>query len=180
VKKPVVAKLAPRPKSRPKRKRDFNSMMLKTVEKLRDQPTPVAKPRPKKSFDQKMAALLKRPPAEAAQRAPLGQSLSASEIDAIRRQVERCWLVPTTIGTKDVQDMKVTLRLQLNPDGSLRNARIVDQFRYQTSSAYRAVAETALRAVRNPRCNRFRLPIEKYEIWKDIVMAFDASEMVGR
>ena len=66
-----------------------------------------------KNFDQKMAALMKRQPSTSsreAQRAPLGEKLSISEIDAIKRQVERCWLVPAAIGAKDVENMVVRIK----------------------------------------------------------------------
>ena len=160
-------------------------MMLKTVQKLKE--TPPAKPKnpkeKKKSFDEKMAALMKRQSRsqlERAQRASLGENLSISEIDAIRRQIERCWLVPAAIGAKNVEKMAVQVRMKLNPDGTLRESRIVDRFRMETNPSYKAVAESALRAVRNPRCNKFTLPLQKYDVWKDMVLRFNPSEMVGR
>ncbi|MGB0550980.1 MAG: hypothetical protein ACPGQV_00160 [Alphaproteobacteria bacterium] len=179
--KPASPKVAPRPKPRPRQ--DFASMMLKTVQKLKDAPPP-ANPREKeKSFDEKMAALMNRKSVtapERAQRAPLGEKLTISEIDAIRQQIERCWLVPAAIGAKDVQEMSVQVRLKLNPDGTLRESRIVDRFRMETNATYKAVAESALRAIRNPRCSRFNLPLQKYDVWKDMVLRFNPGEMVGR
>ena len=181
--KPPPKRVAPRPKPRPKP--DFASMMLKTVQKLKE--TPPAKPEnpkeKKKSFDEKMAALMKRQSRsqlERAQRTSLGENLSISEIDAIRRQIERCWLVPAAIGAKNVEKMAVQIRMKLNPDGTLRESRIVDRFRMETNPSYKAVAESALRAVRNPRCNKFKLPLQKYDVWKDVVLRFNPSEMVGR
>ena len=177
---PAPPKIAPRPKVRPKP--NFEQMMLKTVEKLKDRPPPKPKPE-KKSFDQKMAALMKRQASTSsreAKRAPLGEKLSISEIDAIKRQVERCWLVPAAIGAKDVENMVVKIKMKLNPDGRLREVRIVDRFRLETNATYKAVAESALRAVRNPRCSKFNLPLAKYEIWKDIELRFNPGEMVGR
>ena len=160
-------------------------MMLKTVKKLKETPTPKREKQKekKKSFDEKMAALMKRQPGpvpERVQQAPLGENLSISEVDAIRRQIERCWLVPAAIGAKNVEDMVVQISMKLNPDGKLREARIVDRFRMETNLTYKAVAESALRAVRNPRCNKFDLPLKKYDIWKDMVLRFNPSEMVGR
>ncbi len=178
--KPPPKRVAPRPKPRPKP--DFASMMLKTVQKLKE--TPSAKPEnpkeKKKSFDEKMATLMKRQSRSQPERAPVGENLSISEIDAIRRQIERCWLAPALIGAKDVGEMAVQIRMKLNPDGTLRESRIVDRFRMETNPSYKAVAESALRAVRNPRCNKFTLPLQKYDVWKDMVLRFNPSEMVGR
>ncbi|MEE2689831.1 MAG: cell envelope integrity protein TolA [Pseudomonadota bacterium] len=178
--KPATKPLAPRPKPRPAP--DFASMMLKTVQKLKDTPSPKSEKtkKSKKSFDQKMAALMKRQPRPASKRAPLGEKLSISEYGAIRRQIERCWLVPAAIGAKNVEDIEVQIKMKLNPDGTLRAARIVDRFRMETNLTYKAVAESALRAVRNPQCNKFNLPLKKYDIWKDMVVTFSPSEMVGR
>ena len=179
--KPAPRKVAPRPRSRPRQ--DFASMMLKTVQKLKDAPPPEKQQKKEKSFDEKMAALINRKSVstpERAQQAPLGKKLTISEIDAIRRQIERCWLVPAAIGAKDVQEMSVQVRLKLYPDGTLRESRIVDRFRMETNATYKAVAESALRAIRNPRCSRFNLPLQKFNVWKDMVLRFNPSEMVGR
>ncbi|MBT5498933.1 MAG: hypothetical protein HOK54_24620 [Alphaproteobacteria bacterium] len=179
--KPAPPKVAPRPKPRPRQ--DFASMMLKTVQKLKDAPPPKKTQKKEKTFDEKMAALMNRknvPAPERAQQAPLGEKLTISEIDAIKRQIERCWLVPAAIGAKDVQEMSVQVRLKLNPDGTLRESRIVDRFRMETNATYKAVAESALRAIRNPRCSRFNLPLQKFDVWKDMVLRFNPSEMVGR
>ena len=179
--KPAPPKVAPRPRPRPRQ--DFASMMLKTVQKLKDAPPPEKPQKKEKSFDEKMAALINRKSVstpERAQQAPLGKKLTISEIDAIRRQIERCWLVPAAIGAKDVQEMSVQVRLKLNPDGTLRESRIVDRFRMETNATYKAVAESALRAIRNPRCSRFNLPLQKFDVWKDMVLLFNPSEMVGR
>ena len=176
--KKVVRKFAPRPKARPKP--NFEQMMLRTVEKLDDRP--LTKPE-KKNFDKKMAALIKRqsnPTPQKMQRAPIGEKLTISEIDAIKQQIERCWLVPAAIGAKDVEKMVVQIRIKLNPDGRLRESRITDRFRLETNATYKAVAESALRAIRNPRCSKFNLPLAKYEIWRDIVLQFNPGEMVGR
>jgi len=179
--KPAPPKVAPRPKPRPRQ--DFASMMLKTVQKLKDAPPPKKTQKKEKTFDEKMAALMNRknvPAPERAPKAPLGEKLTISEIDAIKRQIERCWLVPAAIGAKDVQEMSVQVRLKLNPDGTLRESRIVDRFRMETNATYKAVAESALRAIRNPRCSRFNLPLQKFDVWKDMVLRFNPSEMVGR
>jgi len=179
--KPAPPKVAPRPRPRPRQ--DFALMMLKTVQKLKDAPPPEKPQKKEKSFDEKMAALINRKSVstpERAQQAPLGKKLTISEIDAIRRQIERCWLVPAAIGAKDVQEMSVQVRLKLNPDGTLRESRIVDRFRMEMNATYKAVAESALRAIRNPRCSRFNLPLQKFDVWKDMVLRFNPSEMVGR
>lgn len=91
----------------------------------------------------------------------------------IRQQVERCWLVP--IGAKDAENLAVELRVQLNPDGSLQRAEIVDVARLTGDPFYRTVAESALRAVR--KCEPFqKLPVDRYDVWKDLKLTFNPEK----
>src|SRR3546814_9513743 len=64
----------------------------------------------------------------------------------------------------------------MNPDGTVRTAEIQDRARMASDSFYRAAAESARRAVLNPRCSPLRLPPEKYNAWKTLVLNFDRSE----
>jgi hypothetical protein len=108
-------------------------------------------------------------------KAPLGAKMTMSEEDALRRQLEACWNVP--IGAKDAQDLRVEVFMVINQDRTLREARVVDQSRYNSDSFYRAAADSALRAVRNPACSPFQLPPDKYDVWKTVTVTFDPSQM---
>ncbi len=77
--------------------------------------------------------------------------------------------------------MQIGIRIRLNPDGTLRGApRIDDVGRLQNDSFYRAVAESALWALRNPGCSPLKLPYEQYDLWKDITLNFDPREALGQ
>jgi len=43
---------------------------------------------------------------------------------------------------------------------------------------YKVLAESALRAIRNPLCQPLRVPTTGYERWKDLQLNFDANEML--
>lgn len=101
--------------------------------------------------------------------------LSLSEQDALRQQLSRCWNVMA--GARNSEDLAVEVRLFMNPDRTVRQAQILDKQRYRSDSFYRAAADSALRAVRHPQCSPLRLPPDKYEQWKTIVVRFDPSEM---
>ena len=60
-------------------------------------------------------------------RAPLGGQLTASELDMVRQQIARCWNVPA--GARDAKDLVVEIRVVVDPDGTVRQATIVDQGR---------------------------------------------------
>lgn len=182
--KPKQQVRRPRPKSKPKppaKRLDFASV-LKTVEKLHKAPPVKTKPakikpkeakrKPAPDFQKQIAEALKRN----LPRAPRFDAvLSASELDAIRRQIEGCWSLQA--GARGADNMIVEIRMLMNPDGRVREARIIDTDRANRDPFYRSMAESALRAVTNPRCQPLRLPLEKYDAWRIMVLNFDPRGM---
>ncbi|HEX3882324.1 MAG TPA: energy transducer TonB [Stellaceae bacterium] len=114
-------------------------------------------------------------PPSAQPQAPLGSQLSASEMDLIREQIERCWNVPA--GARDAKDLVVEIRVQMNQDGTVRQATVVDQGR-MSDPLWRAAAESARRAFYNPQCTPLKLPPDKYDVWKDFVADFNPKDML--
>jgi outer membrane biosynthesis protein TonB len=109
-------------------------------------------------------------------RAPLGSQITASEVDSVRQQIARCWNVPA--GARDAKDLVVEIRVVVDPDGTVRQATIVDQVRLGSDPFFRAAAESARRAFFNPLCRPLRLPPEKYAIWKDLVVDFSPKDIL--
>ena len=66
----------------------------------------------------------------------------------------------------------------VDPDGTVRQATIVDQARFGSDPFFRAAAESARRAFFNPMCRPLRLPPEKYAIWKDLVVDFSPKDIL--
>lgn len=101
-----------------------------------------------------------------------GSSLSQSEMDALRGQIQRCWNIPA--GAMDGETLKVSVKFKLTPAGELEGSpQVVDGG--GASGVQRAAAEAARRAV--VRCAPYTLPAEKYETWADVTVNFDPSEM---
>jgi hypothetical protein len=109
-------------------------------------------------------------------RAPLGSQLSASEVDMIREQISRCWNIPA--GARDAKDLVVEIRVAVLPDGTVQQATIVDQGRAAADPFFRAAAESARRAFFNPLCRPLRLPPDKYELWRDMVVDFSPKDVL--
>jgi hypothetical protein len=162
-----------------------------------DPPQQTAKNEPKKYDPGQFEALLKNlaapssalspdPPPQKARiasarpssqpRAPLGAQLTASEMDLIREQIARCWNVPA--GARDAKDLVVEIRVAVDPDGTVRQATIVDQARVASDPFFRAAAESARRAFFNPLCRPLHLPADKYAIWKDLVVDFSPRDIL--
>ena len=98
-----------------------------------------------------------------------------SERDAVRREIEKCWNVPA--GALDAENLVVEIRLQLNADGTVMTAKIVEGTRAAHEKFFRAAAESALRAVLNPECSPLPLPAKKYQEWKNMVLSFNPRDM---
>ena len=109
-------------------------------------------------------------------RAPLGSQITASEVDLVRQQIARCWNVPA--GARDAKDLVVEIRVAVDPDGTVRQAMIVDQARLGGDPFFRAAAESARRAFFNPLCRPLHLPPDKYAIWKDLVVDFSPKDIL--
>lgn len=100
------------------------------------------------------------------------QTLSESEMDALRRQIARCWSPP--LGSVGADDLVVRVQMNLAEDGSLRGGPSV--INSSGNPAFGAAADSAVRAVR--RCAPYSLPFEKYSAWADVIVNFDPREML--
>jgi hypothetical protein len=174
---PKLAKAKPRRKPKPP---DNFASVLKTLEELErtqpkkkdDKKQKQKKKKPEENFDQMIAeALQSRNP----QHDPT-PPLTISQIDYVRQQIARCWNLPA--GAKDAENLIIEIKVGMNPDGTVREARIHNQAR-MSDGFFRAAAESALRAVINPRCQPFKLPSDKYSIWQTMTLTFNPKEMFG-
>ena len=99
-------------------------------------------------------------------------------INSIRTAIQPCWNIQP--GAKGAQDIIVVVRATLSPDGKVRRAWVTNRFAFQNDPFKLAAAETAQRAVLNQACQPFKLDPKKYDVWKDVTLNFNPSEMFGR
>jgi len=159
----------PKPVEKEQPKQDLLASVLKDVAKLKQPPAPAVKA-PDTKTD------VKTPTPVASQAPSLSNRLTISDEDALRRQIEQCWSPP--IGARDAQSLVVEVLIDVNPDRTVASTDIVDKARYNTDSFFRAAADAAVRAVRNPHCNPLELPADKYDQWKRIDFNFDPRDML--
>lgn len=94
----------------------------------------------------------------------------------VREKMRGCWSLPA--GAKDVHKFRVSIRLFLTPEGRLqRPPQIVEKTRMYDDDFFRVFAESAARAAQI--CAPYELPKDRYEVWKNMELVFDPSEMVG-
>jgi outer membrane biosynthesis protein TonB len=104
--------------------------------------------------------------------------LSISQLDAIRSQFIQCWSPP--IGAKDAANLAVRVKVKLSQDGTATEVTLArDQLsRYNSDTFFRSAADSALRAVHNPKCSPLKhLPPDNYGAWKELELNFDPKEM---
>ena len=104
----------------------------------------------------------------------LGEKLTISELDMIRKQFYECWIVPA--GAKDLQNLVVSIQLKLDKDGNVTSSKLVSKIRPK-NPFHRAAAESALRAVNHPNCSKLKVPKKKYDTWKTLILDFNPSIM---
>lgn len=161
-----LAKPKPKPPKPEPPKADPLASVLKNVSKLKPQEKPPEETPPQKEPT----------PAPPSPQVPVtADRLTTNEEDALRRQLAQCWNVP--IGARDVEKIAVDIYIAVNPDRTVKEAVVVDQARMNTDPFFRTIAESALRALYNPRCSPLALPPEKYQEWRDTLITFNPKDM---
>ena len=166
--KPVqrqVAKAVPAPRRKPKPPPDAFDTLLRDLERQR------------KTAGQTPPRQARPAPAPGPQGGLDRRRLIASLVERIREQVWPCWNLP--IGIKDAHKLRVEIKIELNPDGTLVGSpRVVDRQRLTADPVFRAYAESAVRALQNPDCRPLRLPLDSYRAWREISLNFDSRELL--
>jgi hypothetical protein len=190
--KPVVAPAPPPPPPKPEPPKPKPEPKLQPQQMAQAEPKPDVKKPDAAAFDNLLKNLTKTPalprpdakpqrqqvaaaaPPSSQPHAPLGSQLTASEIDLVREQLSRCWNI--NAGARDAKDLVVEIRASVQPDGTVTQAAIVDQGR-MSDPLFRAAAESARRTFFNPACTPLKLPPDKYETWKDLVVDFSPKDL---
>jgi hypothetical protein len=105
----------------------------------------------------------------------VGSTLTSTQIDLVRQTIKKCWHFPA--GLKNAEDLVVDIELELDPNGNVQKANILDSRRLASDSNFKIAAENAVRAVLDQDCNPLPLPREKYNEWKNLTLSFNPAEM---
>ena len=183
VKKNIHKKLIKvKPQRKPKPPDRF-AMVLRNLEKdLKRTNSKLKKPIKKKPFrETDLISRLSKSLSRRSEEFDSNERVTISErnamINSVKRRMEPCWNFQA--GSKKAQDIIVELEVKLRPNGRVLEASIKNQLDLKTNFE-RAAGESALRAVLNPDCQPYELPIKRYSIWKDLKLTFNPREMLGR
>jgi hypothetical protein len=150
----------PKPAKKPAQTADFNSLLKNLTNQQQTASATDTPPQP--------------PQPDSAPSTPIGQQLTASELDAVQSQIKGCWYLDP--GKKGADTIIVEIAVSLLPDGTVQKADIVDQSR-MSDPVYRAAAEAAQRAIW--KCQKLDMPPGKYDLWKNTTFRFNPSGFFG-
>lgn len=163
--KPEVAPQPPQPPQPlpPQKKQDmaFDTLLKNLASKPLPQDQPAQQPAKPQPSSQPIA--------------PLGAQLSVSELDLVKQQIEQCWELQTA-GAPNAQDLMPEFHVYMNPDGTVRSATLMNPD-HLTDPFFQAAAESARRALFNPRCQPLKLPPQKYDLWQTFTITFDPKDL---
>ena len=95
-------------------------------------------------------------------------------LDLFKQQLYRC--LKLNAGVANLKDLKPVIHIEVNPDRTVKSAKIVNHEKLVDPS-FRTAAEAAMRAINNPDCSPLLLPEDKYDLWKEIYFTFDFGWM---
>ena len=182
---PPKAEVAPSPA--PVKPQALMPKPAQTPKPVQDTPAPDVKPAPKPKADD-FSALLNKLTAPAAaprnakvaDRATRGvgamNAMTMDLSDALKNQIAQCWNPP--VGAPHPEQLIPVFRMFLAPDGSVVQPPqlAADSAAQGASDPFmRAANEAARRAIYT--CAPYKLPADKYAIWRDITVAFDPRKM---
>ncbi len=101
--------------------------------------------------------------------------VSISEMDLVIQQLRGCF--NPRAGTQIVGDEMVKISAKIDRQAYVRKdtVQIIDTNIGKSNPYYEAITESALATLYNPLCSKLKLPLNKYESWKDLKITIDYS-----
>ena len=192
----ITPKLKPTPAEKIEPKSDIkidkpNPVIKKNIEdKKIDKPKPIQKPEP----DFNLATMLKDlrnedianvlddndiEEKEIEQNkddiAEANLEVSISEMDLVIQQLRSCF--NPRAGTKIEGDEMVKISAKIDRQANVRKdtVQIIATNISKSNPYYEAITESALATLYNPLCSKLKLPLDKYESWKNLKITIDYS-----
>ena len=170
ISKKIDTDVAKNPKPQPKREPDFSiSSMLKD---LRNEKSNNVQEKKEKKVKENLSSEKDKETSE-------NTTLSISERDLLIQQLTSCWIAPAGAKMNGTEKVVVSVKVQRNRSVIENSVRIVDTNIAKSNTFYEPITESAMRTFFNPECNPLKLPLDKYNEWKELKITFDHSIMKG-
>ena len=101
--------------------------------------------------------------------------VSISEMDLVLQQLRSCF--NPRAGTQIIGDEMVKISAKIDREANVRKdtVQILATNISKTNPYYEAITESAVATLYNPLCSKLKLPLDKYESWKDLKITIDYS-----
>ena len=101
--------------------------------------------------------------------------VSISEMDLVIQQLRSCF--NPRAGTQIVGNEMVKISAKIDRGANVRKdtVQIIDTNISKSNPYYKAITESAVATLYNPLCSQLKLPLNKYESWKDLKITIDYS-----
>ena len=101
--------------------------------------------------------------------------VSISEMDLVIQQLRSCF--NPRAGTQIVGDEMVKIKAEIDRNAYVRKdtVQIIATNISNSNPYYEAITESAVATLYNPICSKLKLPLDKYESWKDLKITIDYS-----
>lgn len=101
--------------------------------------------------------------------------VSISEMDLVIQQLRSCF--NPRAGTQIVGDEMVKISTKMDRQAKVRKdtVQIIATNISKSNPYYEAITESALATLYNPICSQLKLPLDKFESWKDLKITIDYS-----
>ena len=101
--------------------------------------------------------------------------VSISEMDLVIQQLRSCF--NPRAGTQIVGNEMVKISAKIDRKANVRKdtVQIIDTNISKSNPYYKAITESAVATLYNPLCSQLKLPLNKYESWKDLKITIDYS-----
>ena len=101
--------------------------------------------------------------------------LSINETDLVLQQLRKCFNPPAGAVINEDEVVKLSSKLRQNGQVIKDSIRIIDTNISKSSTFYKPITESAMRTLLHPECTTLKLPKEKYNAWKNLIITFDYS-----
>ena len=101
--------------------------------------------------------------------------LTITEIDLVLQQLRNCFNPRAGAQIDGDEQVQIFTKVDRNANIIKETVRIISTNISKSNPYYEAITESAVATLYNPMCSKLKLPLEKYESWKDLKITIDYS-----
>ena len=101
--------------------------------------------------------------------------LTMSEIDLVMQQLRSCFNPRAGTQISGNEMVKILAKVDKNAYVRKDTIKIIDTNIIKSNPYYEAITESAIATLYNPLCSKLKLPLDKFETWKELIITIDYS-----